>query len=229
MDKNKFDHSTERMDEMLESSHKGISPWRVFKIMSEFVSGFEFISQYDYKKAVTFFGSARYKSDNTNYKEAKKLASALARKKYVVITGGGPGIMEAANRGAHEAKGISVGINIKNISGGFEDANPFIHRTESFNYFFTRKVMLAFASQIYIFFPGGYGTLDELFEMLVLVQKEKIKRTPIILVNKKFWSPLKKWIDEFLFTENLITAKDKEIYKIVDSAEEAMKVVSKKI
>lgn len=149
----------------------GISSWRIFKIMSEFVSGFELLSEFENKRTVSFFGSARFKEDNKNYIAARKLAYRLAKEGFTVVTGGGPGIMEAANRGANEAGGTSVGINIKNIPGGFEDANHYMNSMEYFNYFFTRKVMLAFASQVYIFFPGGFGTLDEMFEMITLPQK----------------------------------------------------------
>lgn len=204
-------------------SHE-VEPWRIFKILSEFVQGFELIRKY--KKAVTFFGSARCGLETGTYKEAAKLAGKLAKDGYAVMTGGGPGIMEAANKGAHEAGGDSVGINIKLDKE--QRINKYVTDSEAFHYFFTRKVMLSFASDLYVFFPGGFGTLDEFFEMITLVQTKKIPPIPIILVNKAYWTPLLKYIEEVLYRENdAIDKSDMGIYRLVDSAEEAYQLIKK--
>ena len=133
--------------------------WRIFKIISEFIDGFHFLA--DFKKTITIFGSTSFSPENHYYKEARKLGNLLSKKGYTVVTGGGPGIMEAANRGAFEANGISVGINIQLPEG--QRINDYVNRPIGFNYFFTRKVMLSFSSNAYVFFPGGFGTLDEFF------------------------------------------------------------------
>jgi uncharacterized protein (TIGR00730 family) len=193
-------------------------PWRVFRIMSEFVAGFEFLRQYD--KAVSIFGTARCNAGDEVYKEAEKLGYLLAQDGFAVITGGGPGVMEAANKGASDAKGISVGINIKLP---FEQhVNHYVKESESFKYFFTRKVMLSAASQVYIYFPGGYGTLDELFELLTLIQTQKISPIPVILIQKSFWEPLIGWLREEVFRKSgAINEGDLDLFFVVDTAEEA--------
>jgi hypothetical protein len=208
---------------MKEHTHE-VSPWRIFKIMAEFVAGYEFLKRY--KKAVTFFGTARCTFHDDLYKDATKLARMLSKEGFAIMTGGGPGIMEAANKGAHEAEGISVGVNIKLP---FEQrTNQYVKESEAFKYFFVRKTMLAYASQVYIFYPGGFGTLDELFEMLTLVQTRKIDPTPIILVNKEFWAPLLKWMEEYMYEKNkAIDKEDVDIYHLVDSGEEAFKYIKK--
>jgi len=199
-----------------------VSTWTIFKIMAEFIAGFEFLKRY--KKAVSIMGSARVSLQNGVYQEATDLANKLSKAGFTIITGGGPGIMEAGNKGAFEAGGRSVGINIKLP---FEQrTNQYVKESESFSFFFTRKVMLETASSVYIFFPGGFGTLDELFEMVTLIQTKKIRPVPIILVNREFWQPLLNWIKTDVYEKNnAINKEDMEIYHLVDNADEAYKLI----
>ena len=194
----------------------------IFQIMGEFVRGFDFLKRYH--KAVSFFGSARVGLDHEVYQEATKLANLLSKAGFAIISGGGPGIMEAANKGAYDAGGHSVGINIRLPME--QRTNKYVKEFENFSFFFTRKVMLEFASKIYIFFPGGFGTLDELFEMVTLIQTKKVKPIPIIIVGKKYWTPLLQWIDETMYKQNkAIDASDMDIYHLVDNADEAYKYI----
>ncbi|MFH1187840.1 MAG: TIGR00730 family Rossman fold protein [bacterium] len=195
--------------------------------MAEFVSGFEFISKYE--KAVTFFGSARSGFKDKLYQEVTKLAYDLSKEGFAIISGGGPGVMEAANKGAYEAGGKSVGINIKlTDSSGTEKRNQYVEEAESFEYFFIRKTILSFASQIYIFFPGGFGTLDELFEIITLIQTKKTKPIPVILVNKEYWQPLLSWINNTIYAKDkAINKEDMDIYHLVNDADEALKLIKK--
>ena len=199
--------------------------WRILKIQSEFVKGHDFLSQFN--KAASIFGSARFGFNNKVYQEAEKLAYKLAKKDFAVFTGGGPGIMEAANKGAKEAGGRSVGINISLPNhGATERKNPYITDSESFDFFFSRKVILSFASQVYIFFPGGFGTLDELFEMLTLIQTKKTKPIPVILVNKEYWTPLIDWIRGEVWGKNrAIKEEDMKLFHLVDTAEDACVII----
>ena len=190
--------------------------------MAEFVDGFQFLA--DFKKTVTFFGSARFDEKNKWYAEARKLASLLAQENIGVISGGGPGIMEAANRGAAEAGGDSIGLNIKLPYE--QRINPWVKKAIAFHYFFVRKVMLSYSAQAYVFFPGGFGTLDEVFEIITLIQTKKVSGTiPVILVGKEFWQPICEWIDEALYQKfATIDKEDMNLYKLVDTAEEALAV-----
>lgn len=194
--------------------------WRIFRIMAEFVEGFQFLSQFE--KEVTIFGSARFPSSNKWYKEARRLGHMLAKKGFTVFTGGGPGIMEAGNRGAHEAGGTSVGLNIQLPHE--QRINPYVNKGRGFHYFFTRKVMLAASAQAYVFFPGGFGTMDELFEMLTLIQTKKSEHVTVILVGVEFWQGLIDWMRmAFRHQQQTIDEEDLEMFILVDSAEEAFK------
>lgn len=200
--------------------------WRMFRVMAEFVDGWQFLA--DFKKTVTFFGSARFPKNNRWHKEARKLGRLLAKNGYGVVTGGGPGIMEAGNQGASEVKGgNSIGLNIKLPYE--QRINPYVTKSAAFHYFFVRKVMLSYSAQAYVYFPGGFGTLDEFFEIITLIQTRKISTNiPVILVGKEYWGPLTKWIDEQMFGKfKAIDKEDMKIYQVVDTAEQALAIIKK--
>jgi len=197
--------------------------WALFKIMGEFVNGFEKMSKIG--PCVSIFGSARTKEDNEYYQLAVNIAKSIAEAGYGVITGGGPGIMEAGNRGANLAGGTSVGLN---IDLPFEQHdNPYIDGDKSldFDYFFVRKVMFVKYSQGFVVMPGGFGTLDELFEAITLIQTNKIETFPIILVGTSFWSGLIDWIKNTMLTEGNISPEDLDLIKIVDTEEEVVAII----
>ena len=198
--------------------------WRVLKIMGEFVEGFEFISELKGKTA-SVFGGTRFSSGHSVYKEAEKLGKLLVKEDYTVVTGGGPGIMEAANKGAYGAGGNSVGMNISLPSE--QVFNKYLNKSENFHYFFIRKTMLSMASSVYIFFPGGFGTLDEFFEMLTLLQTKKLSHSvTIIAVGKEYWQPLFNWFSNELCQKyKTLSEQDLRLFKIVDTAEEAIKLI----
>jgi uncharacterized protein (TIGR00730 family) len=196
--------------------------WRIFRIMAEFVEGFEFLAPLRHE--VTVFGGARLTEDSQWYREAQKLGKILAENGFTMITGGGPGIMEAANRGASEGNGPSIGLDIELPEE--QRRNPYVKKGVGFHYFFTRKVMLSASAQAYIFFPGGFGTLDEFFEMSTLIQTKKMEDVPIVCVGKDFWQPLDSWVREKMLQEyGTIVTSDTEIYKIVDTAEEVLELI----
>ncbi len=203
---------------------KSNDSWAVFKIMSEFVNGFESLSKIG--PCVSIFGSARTKEDHKYYKIADELAFELCQKGYGIITGGGPGIMEVANRGAHRANGKSVGLN---IDLPFEqNNNPYIDKDKSlqFNYFFVRKLMFVKYAQGFVVLPGGFGTLDELFEALTLIQTYKISRFPIVLMSKSFWGGIIDWIKNVLLeSNNNISKEDLDLFYLADSVEEAVEYI----
>lgn len=208
----------ERPEDFRSSFH-----WRVFRIMAEFVSGWQFLA--DFGKTVTFFGSARFVEGDKWYDMARELGQMLSKSDFSILTGGGPGIMEAGNRGAKEGeKGDSVGLNIQLPYE--QRTNAYVDKSIGFHYFFVRKVMLSYAARAYVFFPGGFGTLDEFFELATLIQTKKIQRVPIVLVGREYWGPLVGWIkDEVLEKFKAIDAEDQEIYALVDTAEEAFEIV----
>lgn len=199
--------------------------WRIFRIMAEFVDGFQFLA--DFKNPITFFGSARTKSGDPYYEEARKLGSILAKAGYSVITGGGPGIMEAANRGAYEAGGESIGLNIQLPYE--QRINEYVKKGIGFHYFFTRKVMLSVSAQAYVYFPGGFGTLDEVFELITLIQTKKImEKIPVILVGKNYWNPILEWIEKEVYGKyKYIDPEDINIYYLVETAEEAFEIIKR--
>lgn len=216
--------STGQLETIFNIRRGGFSSQRLLKIMNEFINGYRFIRHY--KRAVSIFGSARTGFKEKVYQDATRLAFELASDGFAVITGGGPGIMEAANAGALKAGGESVGLNIQLPEE--QRINPYVNESTSFHYFFTRKVMLASASQVYVFFPGGYGTMDELFEMLTLVQTKKVTPIKILLVNKSFWQPLVGWIKETMYAKGKAISKaDLNLFELVDGAEEALLLIRK--
>ena len=199
--------------------------WAIFKIMAEFVNGYESMGRIG--PCVSIFGSARTKPDNPNYLLAEKIAFKISKAGYGVITGGGPGIMEAGNKGAHLGGGTSVGLNI--VLPFEQHFNPYIDRDKNlnFDYFFVRKVMFVKYSQGFVVMPGGFGTLDELFEAITLIQTKKVARFPIILVGTSFWSGLIDWIKTVLVEKELtVSAGDLNLFKIVDTEDEVVEILN---
>jgi len=203
---------------------KASSSWQIFKIMAEFVEGFEKLSRIG--PCVSIFGSARTQPDSPYYQVAEEIATLLVAKGYGVITGGGPGIMEAGNKGAREAGGKSVGLN---IDLPFEQThNPYIDADKlmNFDYFFVRKLMFIKYAQGFIVLPGGFGTLDELFEALTLIQTHKIGKFPIIMVGKSYWGGLMDWLRQTVqITESNISPEDLDLLQVVDTAADAVQVI----
>lgn len=197
---------------------RDMESWRIFKIMAELVDGFDLLRKY--KLAATFFGSARETLDQRYYADASELASKLAQSGFAVMSGGAGGVMQAANKGAFEAGGKSVGLNIKLPQE--QGSNKYLTEELTFNYFFTRRVMLSFAAEVYIFFPGGFGTLDEFFEIVTLVQTGKIKKIPIVVYGRDFWEPVIVMLKNNLLDKHgTIDREDLKLFTLVDSVNEA--------
>jgi uncharacterized protein (TIGR00730 family) len=193
-------------------------PWRIFRIMSEFVEGFGTLA--GIPPAVTIFGSARTSPDDPYYASADALAAALVHSGFAVITGGGPGIMEAANKGAQESGGISVGLNIELP---FEQhINPYVTVPLAFRYFFARKMMFAKYAEAFVAFPGGYGTLDELFECLTLIQTGKLRHFPVILFGTAYWTGMVDWLRATLAAEGKIAPEDLNLFSVTDSIDDTV-------
>ena len=196
--------------------------WQVLRIMAEFVDGFDFLSRL--MRPVTFFGSARLTEDSPYYQLARALAHRLAEEQYAVVTGGGPGIMEAGNRGASEAGGMSIGLNIELPLE--QRLNAYVKQGMGFHFFFSRKFMLDYSALAYVYFPGGFGTLDELFTVLTLIQTGKSDSdVPIILMGKDYWTPLLTWIKDTVLALHLIGPNDLLLLRVTDDVEEAMGLI----
>jgi uncharacterized protein (TIGR00730 family) len=197
--------------------------WRVFRIMGEFVEGFDELAATT--RGVSVFGSARTPETHPYYRMARETGALLAEAGFTVITGGGPGIMEAANRGAFEAGGTSIGCNIELP---FEQRpNAYQTRSLTFDYFFVRKTMFVKYSAAFIIFPGGFGTLDELFEALTLIQTRKIKNFPVVLIGSEYWSGMMGWLERMMLAEGMISTPDLGLIQITDSPSEAVEIVSR--
>ena len=200
---------------------KSADTWRVFRIMAEFIEGFEILSRVG--KAVSIFGSSRVKPDDRYYKMAEELAEILVKEGYAIISGGGPGIMEAANKGAFKAGGESIGLNIEIPRE--QKPNKFVKTLLNFRYFFCRKVMFVKYASAYVVFPGGYGTMDEFFEALTLIQTKRIKSFPVILVGGEYWRELVEWINGELVKRRYISQKDTNLFHVADTSQEVVEVI----
>lgn len=216
---------TTQDEQLLESPRpdefKHTDTWRVFRIMGEFVEGFDELATLT--RGVSIFGSARSLPTDEDYQAARETAALLAQAGFSVITGGGPGIMEGANRGAFEAKGVSVGCNIELP---FEQKpNPYQTLSLKFKYFFVRKMMFVKYSEAFVIFPGGFGTLDELFEALTLIQTKKIRDFPVVMFGSRYWGGLMDWIREFAMKENKVSEADLALLHLTDSPAEVVRII----
>jgi uncharacterized protein (TIGR00730 family) len=210
-------------DRFFRNDFTSTDPWRIFRIMSEFVEGFEGLSSV--KHGVSFFGSKAMPESHPFYKLARESACLLAKNKYTLITGAGPGIMEAANRGASDAGGLSVGLNI--LIPEQQVPNPYVNYLLEFRYFFVRKVMFTKYSCAVVVFPGGFGTLDELFEALALIQTDRVNPIPVILVNRQYWQGMFDWFESTLVKHGAIHKHEMGIYHIAETPQEILKIIKK--
>ena len=197
--------------------------WRIFRIMSEFVDGFEVLSRVG--KAVSIFGSARTPRDGKFYKLAEEVAYHIAKAGYAVITGSGPGTMEAANKGTRRAKGQSIGLNIQLPCE--QKPNKYVDTVLAFRYFFVRKVMFVKYAKAFVILPGGYGTLDEFFEAITLIQTRRISRFPVILFNSEYWKPLLEWLKKTVYAHGNIHKEDLELFILVDRPKEVAQAIKR--
>jgi uncharacterized protein (TIGR00730 family) len=219
------------MDDQTKHAHPGMHPvndtmltresWKIFQIMAEFVEGFERLARI--KPSVSIFGSARTPTEHPYYELAEQIAQALSDAGFSVVSGGGPGIMEAANKGAYAGKSPSIGLNIQLPHE--QAGNPYQDIALHFRHFFSRKVMFVKYASAYVVLPGGFGTLDELAEILTLVQTGKTRRIPIILVGSKFWSGLVEWFKQTLVEEGTISAQDLDLFKVIDEPQEVVDAI----
>ena len=220
LEKSKTGKTGTGLNDMVEDL-RGNETWRIFRIMSEFVEGFEALS--DVKRGVSIFGSARMSRKSHYYKSVMKIAELLSKKGFSIITGGGPGIMEAGNRGARKGSGLSIGLNIELPRE--QSPNKYQDKRLDFRYFFARKVMFVKYSVGYVITPGGFGTLDEFFEALTLMQTGKIRRFPIVMFGKDYWEGLLKWMVDTLVAEGAISKKDMSFFHITDDPEEVVRII----
>lgn len=197
--------------------------WRIFRIMAEFIEGFEALSTIP--PAVAIFGSTRARPEDKRYKTAEQIARMLVKEGFSIMTGAGPGVMEAANKGAAESGGVSVGLNIELPQE--QKPNKYVKTLLNFRYFFVRKVMFVKYSHAFVIMPGGFGTLDELFESITLVQTDKIKPFPIIMVGSSYWQGLIDWIKQETLAKGMISKKELNIFKLVNTPEEAVSIIKK--
>jgi len=197
--------------------------WRIFRIMAEFVEGFEVLSQVG--KAVSIFGSSRATRENKYYAQAEETAYLLAKAGFAIITGGGPGIMEAGNRGARRAGGLSIGLNIQIPTE--QKPNPYIDTLLDFHYFFVRKVMFVKYAKAFVIMPGGFGTLDEFFEAINLIQTQRIPKFPVVLFGSSYWQGLISWLEAYVLKNGNISPQDLQIFKVVDTPKEVVGIISK--
>ncbi len=210
----------------IKNSHEGFlseDPWRVFRIMSEFVEGFEVLSEIG--KAVSIFGSSRIKPGNQYYQLTEKIAYLLAKEGYAIITGSGPGVMEAANKGARRAGGHSVGLNIQIPSE--QKPNKYVDTLLDFRYFFVRKVMFVKYAKAFVIMPGGYGTLDEFTEAINLIQTERIPKFPVILFGREYWNGMLEWLRNTVLKDSNISREDLDIFTVVDEPKEVVTAIKK--
>jgi uncharacterized protein (TIGR00730 family) len=198
-------------------------PWRVFRIMSEFVEGFEVLSKVG--KAVSIFGSSRMKPSNKYYHLAEEIAYLLAKEGYAIITGSGPGIMEAANKGAKRAKGHSIGLNIQIPT--VQKPNKYVETLLEFRYFFVRKVIFVKYAKAFVIMPGGYGTLDEFTESLNLIQTERIPKFPVVLFGREYWQGMLDWLHDTVLKNGNISERDLDLFKVTDNPKEVLTVIKK--
>jgi len=198
-------------------------PWRVFRIMSEFVEGFEVLSQVG--RAVSIFGSSRTKPGTKYYKLAEELAYLLAKEGYAILTGSGPGLMEAANKGAKRAKGKSIGLNIELPSE--QKPNKYVDLLLDFRYFFVRKVMFVKYAKAFVIMPGGFGTLDEFYEAINLIQTQRIQKFPVVLFGVQYWKGMLSWIKDTVLVVGNISKEDLDIFKVADTPQETVAIIKK--
>jgi uncharacterized protein (TIGR00730 family) len=215
--KHLHDH-TEKLNANLFQDNRGNETWRIFRIMSEFVDGFE--SLWHIQRAVTVFGSARIQPEHELYKDATEITRGLGELGFSIITGGGPGIMEAASKGGFESPSESIGVNIELPHE--QHANPYLDTVVDFRYFFVRKVMFVKFSSGFVMMPGGFGTLDEAFEVLTLIQTQKIEGVPVVFYGRRFWSPLIQWMKDQLLENRLISPEDLDLFVLCDRPEEVI-------